>query len=142
VSYLAIELKGEIPAEFQESMGVLVAGCDICQKVCPWTVKFSQALAADSPFRARAFVAGKDAVTLPTDILAVDQEQFSAAFRKSPTKRATLAGLRRNATVALASAFTPATHLQYRSCFYCGVSLPYRVVWGEQAATTRRSSDR
>ena len=69
-------------------------------------MKFSQELADDSPFRAREFIAGKDAVTLATDILALDQEQFSAAFRKSPMKRAKLAGLRRNATEALDNAGT------------------------------------
>ena len=73
----------------------------ICQSVCPWNGKFSAELADDSPFRARAFIAGKDAVTLATDILALGQEQFSAAFRKSPMKRAKLAGLRRNAAVVL-----------------------------------------
>ncbi len=60
-------------------------------------MKFSQALAADSPFRAREFIARKDAVTLATDILALDQEAFSAAFRQSPMKRAKLGGLQRNA---------------------------------------------
>jgi epoxyqueuosine reductase len=64
-------------------------------------VKFSQELAEDSPFRARPFLDGKDAVTLATDILALDQEQFSAAFRKSPMKRAKLAGLRRNAKTVI-----------------------------------------
>ena len=38
---------------------------------------------------------------LATDILALDQAQFSAAFRNSPMKRAKLAGLRRNATLVL-----------------------------------------
>jgi hypothetical protein len=65
-------------------------------------VKFSQELAEDSPFAPREFIAGKDAVTLATDILALDQEQFSAAFRKSPMKRAKLAGVRRTAEVVLA----------------------------------------
>jgi epoxyqueuosine reductase len=72
--------------------------------VCPWNVKFSQELADDSPFRTREFIAGKDAVTQATDILALDQEGFSTAFRKSPMKRAKLAGLRRNAAVVLGNA--------------------------------------
>ncbi len=72
--------------------------------MCPWNVQFSQALAEDSPFRARPFLGGKDAVTLATDILALDQEQFSEAFRKSLMKRAKLAGLRRNAAVVLVNA--------------------------------------
>ncbi len=73
----------------------------ISQEVCPWNVKFSQELADDSPFRARPFLDGRDAVTLAPDMLALDQEQFSAAFRKSPMKRATLAGLTRNAAVVV-----------------------------------------
>jgi hypothetical protein len=56
-------------------------------------------LAEGSPFRAREFVAGKDAVTLARDILALDQQAFSAAFRKSPMKRAKLVGIRGNAAV-------------------------------------------
>jgi epoxyqueuosine reductase QueG len=53
----------------------------ICQSVCPWNVRFSQALADDSPFRAREFIAGKDALARSREILALDQEAFSAAFR-------------------------------------------------------------
>jgi epoxyqueuosine reductase len=106
LSYLTIELKGEIDAALRPKMGGLVYGCDICQSVCPWNVKFSQGLAEDSPFRAREFIAGKDAVTLARDILALDQEQFSAAFRKSPMKRAKRRGLQRNAVVVLGNAGT------------------------------------
>ena len=80
--------------------------------MCPWNVKFSQALAEDSPFRARMFLDGKDAVTLATDILALDQEQFSAAFRKSPMKRAKLAGLWRNAAVVLTNVRTASEAMQ------------------------------
>ena len=104
VSYLTIEAKGEIPEELRAGVGGMVYGCDVCQDVCPWNVKLSQELADDSPFRAREFIAGKNAVTLATDILALDQEAFSTAFRKSPMKRAKLAGLQRNAMVVLRNA--------------------------------------
>ena len=73
----------------------------ICQSACPWNIRFAHELADDSPFAQREFIAGKDAVTLATDILALNQDAFSAAFRKSPMKRAKLAGLRRNAAVVL-----------------------------------------
>jgi len=46
-------------------------------------------------------IAGKDALTLATDLLAMSQEEFSSAFRKSPMKRAKLAGLQRNARVVV-----------------------------------------
>jgi epoxyqueuosine reductase len=41
ISYLTIELKGSIPAQFREGMGANVFGCDICQDVCPWNAKSS-----------------------------------------------------------------------------------------------------
>ena len=78
----------------------------IFQSVCPWNVKFSQELAVGSPFAAREFIAGKDARTLAADILALDQAAFSAAFRKSPMKRAKLRGLKRNASVVLGNVGT------------------------------------
>ena len=65
--------------------------------MCPLNGKFSQELAEDSPFRARELIAGKDSQKLARDILALDQNAFSAAFRQSPMKRAKLAGLQRNA---------------------------------------------
>ncbi len=40
ISYLTIELKNEIPAEFKGKMDNWMFGCDICQDVCPWN-KFS-----------------------------------------------------------------------------------------------------
>jgi len=58
-----------------------------------------------SPFAAREFIAAKDARTF-ADILALDQAAFSAAFRKSPMKRAKLRGLKRNASVLLGNVGT------------------------------------
>jgi epoxyqueuosine reductase len=46
-------------------------------------------------------IAGKDARTLAEEVLAMSQEAFSATFRKSPIKRAKLAGLQRNARAVL-----------------------------------------
>ncbi len=73
----------------------------ISHEVCPWNLTFSPELAEDSPFAPREFIAGKDALTLATDPLALDQEQFSSTFRKSPMQRATVAGLQRNSAIVL-----------------------------------------
>ena len=52
-------------------------------------------------FAPRELLAGKDARTLATELLALTQEEFSGAFKGSPMKRAKLAGLKRNAAVVL-----------------------------------------
>lgn len=44
---------------------------------------------------------------LAENLLAMSQEEFSAAFRKSPMKRAKLAGLQRNARVVLGKPSAP-----------------------------------
>jgi epoxyqueuosine reductase len=100
ISYLTIEQKGEIPAEFHPMIGELLYGCDICQEVCPWNEKFALPLREEA-FRPRVVIAGKDARTLARDILAMDDEDFRIAFKGSPMKRAKLRGLKRNAAVVL-----------------------------------------
>ena len=100
VSYLTIELKGDIPEELHEGVGDNVYGCDICQDVCPWNVRFSREL-MEPVFEPRTALSGKDSCQLATELLAMSQEDFSTAFRKSPMKRAKLRGLQRNAAVVL-----------------------------------------
>ncbi|HEV7993375.1 MAG TPA: 4Fe-4S double cluster binding domain-containing protein, partial [Gemmatimonadaceae bacterium] len=105
ISYLTIELREEIPVELREQIGALIYGCDICQEVCPFNVKFAQELKQPA-FAPREALAGKDAQTLAGDLLAMTQEEFSAAFKGSPMKRAKLRGLKRNAAVVLGNVGT------------------------------------
>ena len=100
ISYLTIELKEEIPAQFHEQIGGLIYGCDICQSCCPWNIRFAQQLKVPE-FAPRPALAGKDAQTLAHELLAMSQDEFSAAFKGSPMKRAKLRGLQRNADVVL-----------------------------------------
>ncbi|HWI14186.1 MAG TPA: HEAT repeat domain-containing protein [Burkholderiales bacterium] len=74
--------------------------------MCPWNLRFAKALPAESPYRPRAALVGKDARTLARDILAMTPEEFSAAFKGSPMKRAKLRGLKRNAAVVLGNVGT------------------------------------
>jgi epoxyqueuosine reductase len=100
ISYLTIELKGDIPDAFHEAIGQNVYGCDICQDVCPYNVKFAREL-REPAFSARAAIRDKDPETFARDLLAMGDEEFRSAFSKSPMKRAKRRGLARNAAVVL-----------------------------------------
>jgi epoxyqueuosine reductase len=105
ISYLTIEHRGPIAGDLRGKVGGLVYGCDICQDVCPWNEKFSQAL-AEPAYAPRPRFAGRDARSVAHEILAMDAEAYRAAFRGSAMTRARLAGLRRNAAVALGNVGT------------------------------------
>jgi len=100
ISYLTIELKGDIPDAFHEAIGSNVYGCDICQDVCPYNVKFAREL-REPAFSARDAIRDKDPEMLARELLDMDDEEFRTAFRRSPMKRAKRRGLARNAAVVL-----------------------------------------
>lgn len=108
VSYLTIEHRGAIDEVLREGMADHLYGCDVCQEVCPWNVKFARALPDESPYAAREALGSSDARTLAHKLLGMSQDAFSAAFSGSPMKRAKLRGLKRNAAVVLGNAGTPA----------------------------------
>ncbi len=95
ISYLTIELKGEIPAELRSQTGDWVFGCDICQQVCPWNVRFA-APTLDSAFQPRLFLE-KPAIL---DFLEMDAARYRRQLKDSPLKRPKRRGLMRNACVA------------------------------------------
>lgn len=105
ISYQTIENRDAIPEALRERMGDWLYGCDICQDVCPWNVKFARALAKDSPYQPRAALGGT-ARTLARTLLGMTQEEFSETFRGSAMKRAKLRGLKRNAAVVLGNVGT------------------------------------
>lgn len=100
ISYLTIELRDAIPLEHREALGGNLYGCDICQDVCPWNVRFASAV-REPAFAPREMIAGKKARSLAREILGMGEERYREAFRGSAMKRAKLRGLRRNAAVVL-----------------------------------------
>ena len=99
IAYLTIELRGPIPRPLRPAIGHRLFGCDICQTVCPWNLRWER---ADSwpELAPRAEVAELTARELCT----MTQEAFSLRFRGSPLKRTKRAGLVRNAAVVLGNA--------------------------------------
>ena len=100
ISYLTIELRGAIEVGLRSSVGAHLYGCDVCQDVCPWNVRFASDL-AEPAFAARDTIANQDARTLARDVLALTPDRFRESFAGSPMKRARLGGLKRNAAVVL-----------------------------------------
>lgn len=103
ISYLTIEARGAIPESLRAPIGDLLYGCDICQDVCPWNVRFSRD-ATEPAFAPRQALAAADPRTLAREILALDDDAFRSTFRNSAIKRAKRRGLRRNAAVVLGNA--------------------------------------
>jgi epoxyqueuosine reductase len=102
ISYHTIELKGEIPAEFHAAIGDWLFGCDICQEVCPWNLRFAEAAALAAPDSgARADLRprpGQDRLRLD-EVEAMSAEAFKQRFGDTPLSRPKQKGLRRNAAV-------------------------------------------
>lgn len=96
ISYLTIEERGAIAPELRPALRDWVFGCDICQDVCPWNVRFAQ------PTNDEAFLARSPLPEprLP-DLLLATAAQFSETYKGSPLKRAKRSGMARNAAVAL-----------------------------------------
>jgi epoxyqueuosine reductase len=88
ISYLTIELRGEIPAPLRPAVGRHVFGCDVCQDVCPWNRKAP--ITDEAAFAATNFAPSEQALD------SLDEARFHSVFRGSPVKRTGYAGFRRN----------------------------------------------
>jgi epoxyqueuosine reductase len=105
ISYLTIEQRGAIDEEFREALGGLLYGCDICQEVCPWNVKFAGEL-REPTLAAREGLDSTDARAMARALLAMGVTEFQQQFRGSAMKRAKRRGLARNAAVVLGNVGT------------------------------------
>jgi epoxyqueuosine reductase len=99
IAYLTIEHRGPIPDEFHHAIGHHLFGCDVCQDVCPWNVRFASAPPSDGPLAPRGDLATTDAAALAHELLALDATTYRERFRDSAMSRAKIEGLRRNAEI-------------------------------------------
>ncbi len=93
IAYWTIEAPPEtpIPAPVADNMQGWVFGCDICQEVCPWNLKFQQS-ATDSAFAPRPWL---NTLT-PDGLLTLDEATFEQNAAGTPLRRTGLTGLQRN----------------------------------------------
>lgn len=96
ISYATIELRApDIPAPVAPHLDGWLYGCDACQDICPWN-RFQQPT-PEPRFEPRS---GNISPQL-SDILQLTPDTYAERFRRSPIKRAKLAGLQRNARALL-----------------------------------------
>ncbi|MCX8025325.1 MAG: tRNA epoxyqueuosine(34) reductase QueG, partial [Thermanaerothrix sp.] len=102
ISYLTIENKGPIPRDLRSSIGNWVFGCDICQMVCPWNVRFASHEASPA-FPVYPEIAFPNLVKE----LFLSPTEFKARYGNTPIMRARRRGYLRNIAVALGNAGDP-----------------------------------
>ena len=90
ISYLTIELKDQLPTEFQEKMDNWAFGCDVCQDVCPWN-RFSKQ--HNEPlFNSKPEILNYS----KKDWEELTSETFNTIFKNSAISRTKYEGLKRN----------------------------------------------
>jgi epoxyqueuosine reductase len=102
ISYLTIELRGEIPTELRPGIGDWLFGCDVCQEVCPWNRKAP--LGTEPALQPRPDLEALD----PTELLSLSEEEFRRRFRGTALTRTKRRGLLRNAALVLGNRGDPA----------------------------------
>jgi epoxyqueuosine reductase len=90
ISYQTIENRGSIPIELRPAIGDWLFGCDICQQVCPWNVRFARSPLDPDPTPA--------AETSPDP---AGYLEGRIALKSSATGRARPEGMARNAAIVL-----------------------------------------
>jgi len=102
ISYLTIELKGSIPPDLRPFVGDWIFGCDVCQQVCPWNIRFASK-EFEPDFAPQPEIPQPDLRAA----LHLSPESFNRLFKDSPVKRAKRGGFLRNAAVALGNQGDP-----------------------------------
>ena len=98
ISYLTIEHRGELPEEMANQLHGWMYGCDICQEVCPWNIKFGQK-SEEIAFSPRSDIVKKTV----DEWESLTEEEYKRIFRKSAIKRAKFEGIKRNINANLLS---------------------------------------
>jgi epoxyqueuosine reductase len=99
ISYLTIEAKSVPPIELREKIGDWLFGCDLCQTVCPWNVKFQNTANLNSSTQGGRTKLIEDLRLLLTS----SNSYLQKIFKSTAISRASGTALKRNAIVVSAN---------------------------------------
>jgi epoxyqueuosine reductase len=94
ISYLTIEHRGSFDQTEAQLPGEWVFGCDVCQDVCPWNVKFAEP-ADDAVLEGDPALAWLDL----HDLSVISDAEFERRYGRTALRRAGANGIRRNASL-------------------------------------------
>ena len=97
LSYVTIEYKPDPPPELDGAWGGWAFGCDICNEVCPWNVKFAEPTTI-AEFGRREVPDRRD----PAAFESLDEAEFTRRYADTPLARPGLERMRRNVRHAMA----------------------------------------
>lgn len=92
IGYHTIENKDEIPEEIMKNMGRWVAGCDICQQVCPWNDPPAPApeFETDNPLWGKSLV----------ELAAMERKEYRSSTKGTALERVKYQAFLRNVLIA------------------------------------------
>jgi epoxyqueuosine reductase len=94
VAYLTVEHRGPVPVELEPAMATMVAGCDRCNEICPWTRRAPADLHPE-------LGPGADRERPSLEVLeALDEEGYREWRQGSALTRIPFAAFRRNLGIA------------------------------------------
>ena len=95
ISYVTIEHRGEFEKDNLIDLNDWIFGCDVCQDVCPWNIKFSE-ITLEEDFFDKHSIKEKDYSYWEN----LTEENYRKLFKNSAVKRAKYSGFKRNILMA------------------------------------------
>lgn len=109
ISYLTIEHRGEIEDDLAARIGLRVAGCDVCQEVCPHNASPGLPKKTESWQRLPAVPGDRNRALSLAQLANVGNNQHKGLVKHSALNRIPRRALRRNALIALGNVEGPLT---------------------------------